>query len=1082
MRPLESIFVGLPWLGAALFQATLGAGLALLLWMVCQRWRPGLRAAILRLGLVGVVVVPVLAALTPVWLPVPDPAAIPSWSAQDAVPARPDILVTEPPHSDISQAQADSAPIFPSSDPAPEATLPTALEPLPLTNTERLPVRPWLLSWWPAALWLVGVLGCLARFVVRLRGLSTSWRRARVITDPICLSSLRELQQVYGLRGDVHLRECQAIRSPLALGWRQPCILLPSVWSDWSAEQVRWILAHELAHIRRRDFLTGLLAELVRCLYWFHPLVLILANKLRLEQEYAVDAWVASTANGNKLPYMCCLARLALELDQPAAALAPSLWRRRPEILRRIDMLRRLTNDGTRNPGRQGAWLLSFLAVTAYIAIAGLGYLHSADPIRAPEKKAEDNKPADPKPKAEAKEQGPVDRHGDPLPPGAFQRLGTIRFRYAGASLAYSPDGKLLAIGGADNQIRLFDAGNGKEIRRLAGHLARTFDPPREAKSAFDALVGSVGQGNVTTVAFAPDGKTLASGGWDETIRLWDVNTGKELRRLEGHASGMVASVHFSPDGKYLASRGGNDGAVFLWDVQTGQIAFKTPKVQRINPWRFNRDTPLAFSPDGKTLFVGDAKAIQLLAVPTGQVIRKLDAHLVCTSLAVAADGKTLATAGVDGPDKHSLRLWDLGANKELRRCALPKDEPPISLAFSPDGGNLAAVVEEDDMHIFDVATGKPLHRLPQYWASRVAYAPDGKTLASVRGATIRLWDPATGKERALEFEGHQSGVTSVALSADGKLAASGGENIRLWDPVSGKPTRTIATAGSSIALSPDGKTLASVGRGRDVHIWDVAGGQEKGPLKGHQHYVKGVAFSPDGKYLASGDAQAVIRIWDVANSKELHVIDMKSGAENLSFAFSPDGKTLACAGAWNDSSFLAKGAAFKIQGIEMTRKEGYFVLLWDTTTGKEVRRFGGLQDKIKSVAFSPDGKKLAAASRDGRICLWDVSSGNELLFIAAHPNHTDASFSPSPCVAFSPDGKKLASASTDRTIRIWDAATAKELGSFQAEGGLYTMAFTADGKALATGGADATVLLWDLTKPIPRPANPKGTTLLIGD
>jgi WD40 repeat protein len=257
--------------------------------------------------------------------------------------------------------------------------------------------------------------------------------------------------------------------------------------------------------------------------------------------------------------------------------------------------------------------------------------------------------------------------------------------------------------------------------------------------------------------------------------------------------------------------------------------------------------------------------------------------------------------------------------------------------------------------------------------------------------------------------------------------------------------------------------------------------GKEKGQLKGHKHYLKGIAFSPDGKLLASGDAQATIRIWDVAAGKELHVIDMKSMPENLSLTFSPDSKALACAGAWNDLSFLPKGG-INIQGIEVERKEGYFVLVWDTTTGKELHRLGGLQDKIKSVAFSPDGKKVAAASRDGRICLWDAATGDELLFIVAHPTHTDVGSASSPCVAFSPDGKMLASASTDRTVRLWDTKTAKELGAYQAEGGLYTVAFSSDGKVLITGGADTTVLLWDLTKPAPRLGEAKPTTILIGD
>jgi WD40 repeat protein len=447
--------------------------------------------------------------------------------------------------------------------------------------------------------------------------------------------------------------------------------------------------------------------------------------------------------------------------------------------------------------------------------------------------------------------------------------------------------------------------------------------------------------------------------------------------------------------------------------------------------------------------------------------------------LAYSADGKLLASGGVDGNDQHSLRLWDVDTGKELRRCALVKDEPPISVAFSPDGKRLAAVVEEDQMTVFDVETGKPAQRLPQYWPSRLAYSPDGKTLAVAGGATVRLWDPSTGKERALEFEGHQAGVSSLALAADDRLIVSGGENVRLWDPATGKQVRVIASAGAAIALSPDGKTVATAGRDRLIHLWDAGTGKETGQLTGHKHPVKALAFAPDGKLLASGDAQATVRFWDVAAGKEVQAIDVKSLAETLSFAFAPDSKALACAGAWDDSSFLPGN--FNIQGVEVTPKKGYLVLLWDPATGKEIRRFEGLRDKVRSVAFSPDGKRLAAAARDGQVCLWDVATGKELLFIMAHPETTERAFAGSPCVAFSPDGKRLATAGADRTVRVWDAATARELMRFQADGAVDVLALASDGKTLASGGADTAVLIWDLTHPLP-PGKPKDTTIFIGD
>jgi WD40 repeat protein len=701
---------------------------------------------------------------------------------------------------------------------------------------------------------------------------------------------------------------------------------------------------------------------------------------------------------------------------------------------------------------------LAPLALAAWVGALGVVTLH----------------PAAARQGAGAKKAAPADLYGDPLPPGAVARLGTVRFRYAATSVAYSPDGKILAAGGADNRIRLLDAATGKEIRRLAGHQARTFSPPRNPKSPLDLLVGSVGKGNVTSLAFSPDGKTLASGGWDDMVRLWEVATGKQLRKLDAHQA-MVARVAFSPDGKVLASRGGLDGVLRLWDPATGAELHKVEGLSRVNPWRFYREAALAFSGDSKTVAASSRKAIVLYDTATGKETRRLEGYRDCMYLVYSPDGKLLASGGLDDvkKEKYSLRLWDAATGKELRRCELPKNEPPTCFAFSPQADKLVAAVAETDTFVFDVQSGKVLQRLPHYWASRVAYAPDGKAVVSVRGATVRRWDPDTGKERGLEFVGHQAGVTALALAPGGKLAASGGEDIRLWDLATGKQVRRIAAPGTALAFSPDGKSLASVGKGsKTIHVWEAATGKELFKLTGPR-LLRAVVFSPDGKLMASGDEQATVRIWDVATRKQLHEIDLRCGADSLSLAFSPDSKSLACAGGWNEGG-VPKGVTINLQKrVTITGKEGFYVLLWDTATGKELRRFGGLKDNIKAVAFSPDGKTVAATSRDGRIALWEAATGKELLHILAHPDHTDSPFACSPCLAFAPDGKRLASGSTDGTVRLWDAGTAKELGRFQADGGFHALAFGPGGRTLLSASADTTVTVWDLVNPVRQPKKP---------
>jgi WD40 repeat protein len=755
-------------------------------------------------------------------------------------------------------------------------------------------------------------------------------------------------------------------------------------------------------------------------------------------------------------------------------------------------MLRENTDRRAFPQGTPSRLAASSLMVLAYTIVVGLSNLYSADQEQPA--KSDEKKPAEVKPR--------TDLHGDALPAGALQRLGTVRFRHNATAIAYSPDGKILASGGHDNAIRLFDAASGKEIRRLLGHKPRSYSPTPDPANSFnpvDALVSATGEGGVNSVAFSPDGKVLASGGWDDTVRLWDVATGKELRKIDAHKA-MVGRVVFSPDGKILASRGGLDGTVRLWDPTTGTQLQKFVGLSNVNPWRFNHDLALAISPDAKTVAATARNVLVFFDIASGTELKRLPAHVYGITVAYSPDGKLLASGGVDeGKDVYSLRIWDVGTGKELRKCELPKNEPPTYISWDPNNnGKFAAVVAEDVMHIFDATMGKEVIPLKHYWPSRVIYSPDGKTLASAgSGPTIRHWDAATGKELHLEFEGHLSGVSAVAVTADGKLVASGGESIRLWDPANGKMVRKIEVKGgvSCLAFAPDGKTLACGGLGRIVHIWDIETGKSLNELKPHTNQVCGLAFSRDGKLLASGDAQSTIRIWDVKEAKVVQEIDNKSGTDHLSMEFAPDDKTLVCAGAWNDSSFLPKkgdtlkingkevkfDGVISIQGVEMSRKEGYYVMQWDVSTGKEVRKFGGLKDTIRSLAFSDDGKLVAGASKDGKICLWDAETGEERLYIVAHPSHVDAAFSGSPCLAFAPDGKTLASASTDRTIRIWDTTTAREVGQFRvADSAFHSIAFTKDGKTLISGGADTGVLVWDVSAAGNPPPKEKSNVITI--
>ncbi len=438
-----------------------------------------------------------------------------------------------------------------------------------------------------------------------------------------------------------------------------------------------------------------------------------------------------------------------------------------------------------------------------------------------------------------------------------------------------------------DASIQAIKAGIILKTQKLSNLVVmNALQAPLGDRSEKNRLAGH--SGTVISVSVSPDGKTLASSSADRTIKLWNLETGKEIRTLTGHTN-SVDGISFSPDGKTLAS-GSADRTIKLWNLESG-------KENRTLTGHTNSVVRVSFSPDGKTLASGSQdKTIKLWNPDTGKEIRTLSGHTnTVLSVSFSPDGKTLASGGAD----QTIKLWNPDTGKEIRTLS-GHTNYVWSVSFSPDGKTLASSSGDNTIKLWNPDTGKEIRTLSGHTnpVFSVSFSPDGKTLASGSyDSTIKLWNLDTGKE-IRTLSGHTNFVNSSSFSPDGKTLASGGadQTIKLWNLDTGKEICTLSGHTNSVfssSFSPDGKTLASGGADQTINVWNIDTGKEIRTLSGHTNSVLSVGFSPDGKTLASGGADQTIKLWNLETGKEIRTL---SGHTNFvySVSFSPDGKTLA--------------------------------------------------------------------------------------------------------------------------------------------------------------------------------------------
>jgi len=637
------------------------------------------------------------------------------------------------------------------------------------------------------------------------------------------------------------------------------------------------------------------------------------------------------------------------------------------------------------------------------------------------------------------------------------------------SSVAFSPDGHTLASSNASGTIRRWNVADPAYA-----------SPLRQPLTADVAAQITYGGADVASLAFSPDGHTLASsddsGGDTGDIQLWDLADRANPRRGQAQPPAINASDHlaysdslaFSPDGHTLASGDGN-GTVGLWDVTD------PAHPRRIGPiltGGTGATYAVAFSSDGHTLASGDGNGtVRLWDVTDPAHPRRIGPILTggtgaTYAVAFSPDGHTLASGDGNG----TVRLWDVTdpARPRSLDSILTGSDGVASLAFSPNGHTLADGSLDGTLWLWDVTdpadpspTGQCL--TGGDGVASLAFSPNGHTLASGSlDGTVRLWSlPQT------VLAGSAAAVNSAAFSSDGQTLASGDGDgtVRLWDiadPAHPSPIGPILNgspgggAVDSVAFSPEGHILAGGSLDGTVRLWDIADPAHPSPigpiLNGSPGggAVDSVAFSPDGHILASGNADATIRLWNIADPAHPRSIAIASVSANDggvdSVAFSRDGH------------MLASGTS------------GGTIWLWNVTNPTYPLRLAPIvassTASVQSVAFSPDGRTLASSDRNGTIRLWNIAAPGLPWPLSQPVTGRGVEVN---SVAFSPDGDTLASGGFDGTVRLWnvtDLTDPRPLGQplTGSTVAVDSVAFSPDGHTLASCSADGTTRLWNLS------------------